>query len=399
MPDFRSNLAVFHEASKGRLHSESVSYSPLARSQFQHDRDRILHSRAFRRLREKTQVLTHSSGDHHRMRLVHSLEVAQIARSLARGFALDEDLCEAIALAHDLGHPPFGHAGEAVLRTVMVDYGGFDHNVQALRLVTRLEHPYPDFDGLNLTIETLEGMIKHNGPIATDPVAKDHAHPFLLDLMHECAIIPEQQASLEAQIAAISDDIAYTHHDLDDGLRFGFFTLDDLVRHVPAIAPYLQVIDRTWPDLEAERRAAELIRRMVSDAVCDVYATIQARIKQAGICDLDDIRRAASPLASFSSSFEVRIKALRRFLFRFMYEAANVLAGREESCQQLNALFHSFMNAPETLPPSWYQAWKRAAGQACQARVICDYLAGMSDSFALACYKDRLARRLARRLV
>ncbi len=363
--------AVRPETSRGRLHPEAGGD---ARSPFQRDRDRIIHATAFRRLQYKTQVFVYHEGDHFRTRLTHSIEVAQIARSIARLLALDEDLAEALALAHDLGHPPFGHAGEDALNSAMKPYGGFDHNAQSLKAVTALETRYAGFDGLNLTWETLEGLAKHNGPLrrpAPYIAAYDAQHP--LDLA--------THASAEAQVAALADDIAYNNHDLDDGLRARLFTLDE-VGALPLAREALAEARVAAPDAGPERLAPEMIRRVINRMVGDVVAESRRRIAALAPATVDDIRRAPRPVIGFSDALAEANLPLRDFLFTRMYRHWRVNRTMAKSKRVVQMLFSHLHGGPQMLPPIW-RARAGDAGSANCALVVCDYIAGMTDRYAL----------------
>ncbi|WP_137124469.1 deoxyguanosinetriphosphate triphosphohydrolase [Roseomonas sp. HF4] len=363
--------AVRPETSRGRLHPEAGAD---ARSPFQRDRDRIIHATAFRRLQYKTQVFVYHEGDHFRTRLTHSIEVAQIARSVARLLALDEDLAEALALAHDLGHPPFGHAGEDALNAMMKPHGGFDHNAQSLKAVTLLETRYGGFDGLNLTWETLEGLAKHNGPLrrpAPYIAEYDALHP--LDL--------GTHASAEAQVAAISDDIAYNNHDLDDGLRARLFTLEE-VAALPLIGEALADARRANAGLAEDRAAPETIRRVINLMVGDVVAESRRRIAALAPAGVDDIRRAGHPVVGFSQAMAEANGVLRDFLFTRMYRHWRVNRTMAKSKRVVQVLFTLLHGGPQMLPPMW-RARAGEAGSTHCAGVVCDYIAGMTDRYAL----------------
>jgi dGTPase len=364
-------FATLPEMSRGRLFPEEGS---AHRSCFQRDRDRIIHSSAFRRLKHKTQVFVEHEGDYYRTRLTHSVEVAQVARTIARVLGLNEELAEAVALAHDLGHPPFGHTGEEALQALMAGHGGFDHNAQAITIVTRLEAHYADFDGLNLTWETLEGIAKHNGPVVGDV-------PFALadyDALHDLEL--GTHASAEAQVAAISDDIAYNNHDLADGLRAGLFTLEDL-RRLPLIGPCVAAVDARWPGLEPARREHEALRRFFGLLVEDVLATSRARIAAAEPRSADDIRRLGRPVIRFSDATFAELKQIRRFLHVRMYRHWAVQRMRRKARAVVEELFTIFAAAPELMPAEWNAC--AALDATARARVVADYIAGMTDRFAL----------------
>jgi dGTPase len=367
--------AVRPETSRGRLHPEAGGD---ARSPFQRDRDRIIHATAFRRLQYKTQVFIYHEGDHFRTRLTHSIEVAQIARSIARLLALDEDLAEALALAHDLGHPPFGHAGEDALNSAMKPYGGFDHNAQSLKAVTLLEARYAGFDGLNLTWETLEGLAKHNGPLRRPaPYIAEYDARHLLDL--------HTHASAEAQVAALADDIAYNNHDLDDGLRARLFTLEE-VGALPLARDALAQARTAAPDAPPERLAAEMIRRVINAMVGDVVAESRRRIAALAPQGVDDIRRADRPVIAFSAAMAEANLPLRDFLFTRMYRHWRVNRTMAKSKRVVQMLFSHLHGGPQMLPPLWRARAGEAGSPTC-ARVVCDYIAGMTDRYALEEYR------------
>ncbi|MFO0997488.1 MAG: deoxyguanosinetriphosphate triphosphohydrolase [Alphaproteobacteria bacterium] len=362
--------ASLPHASRGRLHPEPESPT---RGPFQRDRDRIIHSTAFRRLKHKTQVFVYHEGDHYRTRLTHSLEVAQIARSLCRALALDEDLGEALALAHDLGHPPFGHAGEEALDECMAAYGGFDHNAQALRVVTVLERRYAEFDGLNLSWETLEGLVKHNGPLTgavpETILAYDRRHDLELDTF----------PGPEAQIAALSDDIAYNNHDIDDGLRAGLFDVDNLAP-LPLVGPVFAEVKARYPGIERPRLIHEAVRRLIDHMVNDLLAETGRRLLEARPSTVADIRRLGRPIAAFSPAMTEHNRALKAFLFERMYRHARVNQMTDEAKRVVTALFHMYMDDPSKLPAEWQEAGRE---ERARARHVSDYIAGMTDRFAL----------------
>jgi dGTPase len=364
-------------ASRGRLHSEPEGGQRGPRDAFQRDRDRIIHSVPFRRLRHKTQVFVAPDGDHFRVRLTHSLEVAQIGRTLARALGLNEDLTEALCLAHDIGHPPFGHSGESVLQSAMAEAGGFDHNAHTIRLLTRLESPYPLHSGLNLSWETLEGLAKHNGPVAEAPWAlaeADSGYP--LDLA--------SWASLEAQVAAVADDIAYDNHDVDDGLRAGLFTLDELLE-VPMVARTWERVRTRFPRVEEARLVPELIRDQIGLMVGDVLAETGRRIAAAGVGTPGDVRGAGRPLAGFSAGLAGEEQVLKRFLHARMYNAAPVAAVRQEAQKVVARLFAAYRDDPRRLPPGWLP---NEAGPVETLRAIGDFIAGMTDRYAIRQYRE-----------
>lgn len=350
------------------------------RTPHQRDRDRIIHSVAFRRLEYKTQVFVNHEGDHYRTRLTHSLEVAQLARGLARSLSLNEDLAEALALAHDLGHPPFGHAGEEGLNAAMEAFGGFDHNAQTIRIVTNLEQRYADFDGLNLTWETLEGIAKHNGPLTGFKGAKP-----LPRAMHYYAQQQDLElhthASAEAQVAAIADDIAYNNHDIDDGLRANFFSLRDL-ETLPLIGDLIKEVRSQHPMLSVQRHSHEVIRRLISRMMADVLATTRARITQHRISAPDHVRHLGTQLVGFSSEMEVVNKSIKSFLFKYMYRHFKVNRMTSKARRVVSELFTFFHAEPSCLPGVWYAQTDGAKTQR-TAEVIADFIAGMTDRFAL----------------
>jgi dGTPase len=370
MPDL-APYAARAETSRGRLHPEPASGG---RSPFQRDRDRIIHSAAFRRLQYKTQVFIYHEGDAFRTRLTHSIEVAQIARSIARRLRLDEDLAEALALAHDLGHPPFGHAGEEALNGVMRPYGGFDHNAQSLKAVTALEKRYAEFDGLNLTWETLEGLAKHNGPIRRPShfmAEYDARHP--LDL--------SSHASLEAQVAALADDIAYNNHDLDDGLRAGLFSLDEAAA-LPLVGGAVAEVRAAYPQAAPGRLASEAIRRVINAMVQDVVAEAGRRLAALAPADCDAVRAAGRPVIGFSPAVQEANQQVRDFLFGRMYRHWRVNRTTQKSKRVVQVLFSLLHGGPDMLPPEWRDRAGEAGSAQC-AGVVCDYIAGMTDRFAL----------------
>jgi dGTPase len=372
-----THLAADPRASRGRRHAEDDRTSRGPRDAFQRDRDRIIHSVPFRRLRHKTQVFVAPDGDHYRVRLTHSLEVAQIGRAMARSLGLNEDLTEALCLAHDIGHPPFGHAGEDALKAAMAGAGGFDHNAHTLRLLTRLESPYPRFDGLNLGWETLEGLAKHNGPvIGRLPWALAEANAeFDLGL--------ETWPSLEAQIAAIADDIAYDNHDIDDGLRAGLFTLEELLAGVPLVAEAWRTVTTRYPDVTEGRLVPELVRELIGRMVNDVLVETERRA--AGLGAIDDIRAAGAPLAGFSPDMAARERVLKRFLYARMYDAPEVKAVRVEAQAILAGLFAAYREDPGLLPEGWQPA---SDNPVAVARRIGDFIAGMTDRYAVRRHEE-----------
>ena len=381
--------------SRGRLTPESQSPT---RTAFQRDRDRIVHSTAFRRLAHKTQVFVPLGSDHFRTRLTHTIEVAQIARALARGLALDDDLAEALALAHDLGHTPFGHVGEDALAALMRCYGGFDHNAQALRLVTRLERRYARFDGLNLTWETLEGLVKHNGPLVDPeglPTARYGARGVpkpIVDFDTECkatigALGLSSHASAEAQAAALADDIAYDSHDIDDGLRAGLFELGDLRAASPFIDMLLSEIEQAYGALERARVIHELGRRVITRFVEDALAESARRIAESGARSAAEVRGAGRTLVSFSPAMIEADVSIKRFLFGAMYRHPDVMRVRTKATRIVEALFPLFLREPAAMPLEWAGVIKGARDETSRARIVADYIAGMTDRYALGEYR------------
>jgi dGTPase len=362
------------DQSRGRRFAETVS---TFRSDFQRDRDRIIHSSAFRRLKHKTQVFVEHEGDYYRTRLTHSIEVAQVARTVAGVLGLNTDLAEAVALAHDLGHTPFGHTGEDALGALMEPFGGFDHNAQAIRIVTRLERHYAGFDGLNLTWETLEGLAKHNGPVA-------EPYPYALaEANADWDLELGTHASAEAQVAAIADDIAYSHHDLHDGLRSGLFNEDDLM-DLPVTGPAFAEVDRAYPGLEKMRRRHEALRRVFGRMVEDVITVAKNRLEAAKPQSVTDIRGLGTTVIRFSKPLFQDLKSVRSFLFTRMYRAPSVMAERARVTAVINDLFPLFMTQSDLLPAEWQDDIAAARDQTALARIVADYVSGMTDRFALA---------------
>lgn len=382
-PRVLSPFAVDDRQSRGRLFAETPSPT---RTEYQRDRDRIIHSTAFRRLKHKTQVFVAQEADHFRTRLTHTIEVAQIARAMARALALDEDLAESLALAHDLGHTPFGHAGEDVLHACMAEYGGFDHNAQALRIVTRLERRYAAHDGLNLTWETLEGLVKHNGPLLTpagEPTARYAASGVPVAILDYDRIQPLDLAtfaSAEAQVAAISDDIAYNAHDIDDGLRAGLFGLADL-EEVPFLAGLLEEVRRLWPGLDDSRVTHEIVRRLITRFVEDVISESERRLVALAPQSADDVRRAAQPVVAFSAPIATAEASIKAFLYPRMYRHPRVMDVRARAVHILEDLFHRFFADPSLMPADW-RAGVSPDDRPRLARRVADYLAGMTDRYA-----------------
>jgi dGTPase len=370
------------DASRGRLWPERLS---SFRSPYQRDRDRIIHSSAFRRLKHKTQVFVEHEGDYYRTRLTHTIEVAQVARTIAGVLGLNTDLAEAVALAHDLGHTPFGHTGEDAMERLMAPYGGFDHNAQALRIVTRLERHYADFDGLNLTWETLEGIAKHNGPVTGPNADAKHSGPLpyaLAEVNAQWDLELDTHASAEAQVAAIADDVAYSHHDLHDGLRSGLFTEADLME-LPVTGPAFEEVDRTYPGLEKMRRRHEALRHVFGRMVEDVIAVAQNRLASAQPKSVDDIRHMGTTIIRFSKPLYQDLKAVRSFLFHRMYRAPSVMEVRAEVTRKLDDLFPLFLKSPQLLPAEWQPEVQSTTDETQLARMVADYVAGMTDRFAI----------------
>jgi dGTPase len=366
-------------ASRGRLYP--VSASPT-RAEFQRDRDRIIHSTAFRRLAHKTQVFVPLDGDHFRTRLTHTIEVGQIARALARALRVDEDLAEAVALAHDLGHTPFGHAGEEALESCMKDFGGFDHNAQALRVVTLLERRYAEHDGLNLTWETLEGIVKHNGPLE-GPKALRPLAPYVREVDRRFPLELASFASVEAQCAAIADDIAYIGHDIDDGLRAGLFSLQALAGASPFAAGLLDEIARKHPGLERGRVIHELVRRLITRFVEDAIATSAERLRRLGPQSAAEARRAEEAMVAFSAEMSAAEHDLKRFLFANMYRHDEIMGVWSRARDAISRLFPAFLATPALMPSEWAQLAQQAEPGAARAVVVADYIAGMTDRYAL----------------
>ena len=369
-------LASDPAVSRGRLHPEPLS---ATRDAFQRDRDRIVHASAFRRLRDKTQVFVRPDGDHFRVRLTHSLEVAQIARTIARALGLNEDLTEACALAHDLGHPPFGHSGEDALQAALGTFGGFDHNAHTLRIVTRLEVRYPAFDGLNLSWETLEGLAKHNGPVATPPWALAEADAaFALDL--------DRWPGLEAQVAAAADDIAYDNHDLDDGLRAGLFDLDDVTASVSFVAGARAAVLARWPGVTERRRLVpELIRDQIGRMVADLLEASRARIAIAGVATAAGVRSHNGALIGLSPAMTAAAGDLKAFLRMAMYRHSDVARLRDPAHAVVAGLFAALSADPAALPDRWRAMLP--TDEPARSRHIGDFIAGMTDRFALRMYE------------
>ena len=371
-----SKLAAQPSASRGRAHPEVDTAPRGPRDIFQRDRDRIIHSVSFRRLRHKTQVFVAPDGDHYRVRLTHSIEVAQIGRTVARVLGLNEDLTEALCLSHDLGHPPFGHAGEDALTEAMADAGGFDHNAHSIRLVTKLEAPYPGFDGLNLSWEALEGLAKHNGPIPAPSWALAEANAaFDLEL--------DRWPSLEAQVAAVADDIAYDNHDIDDGLRAGLLDLDELIE-VPIVKGHWADIERRHPGLSIDKKLRALVRDQIGTMVGDLIGETRRRIEESGVESVEEVRSAGRQLAGFSEELAEKERVLKRFLYDRLYNASALVPVRVEAQRVVAGLFAAYRDDPSQLP----EGWRRDEDAVQRLRTIGDFIAGMTDRFAVARHEE-----------
>jgi dGTPase len=383
-PVERAHYATDPKRSRGRVYPESPS---LTRNVFRRDCDRIIHASAFRRLAHKTQVFVFHEGDHFRTRLTHTLEVTQIARSLARALGLDEDLAEALALGHDLGHPPFGHAGERALDRCLGAHGGFDHNAQTLRVVTALERRYAAFDGLNLSWETLEGLVKHNGPLtdrAGNPIGRYRARgvPYGIRRCQETVDLELWSfASAEAQVAALADDIAYDAHDIDDGLRADLFALDDLAE-VPLVRDILTEIGRQTPGLDAGRLAHELVRRLLTRMIEDVIAETGRRFEAMAPRSVDDVRHAPAGVVAFSAAMADADRAIKGFLYPRMYRHPRIMRIMGDAEGVVCDLFGRYADRPEDIPAEWAQN-VRAEQEPARLRRIADFIAGMTDRYAL----------------
>jgi len=383
MTDHLPILAVYatdHRQSRGRQISVPEREQTDPRSQFQRDRDRIIHCGAFRRLKHKTQVFIYHEGDYFRTRLTHSLEVAQITRAIARQLRIDDDLAEAIALAHDLGHTPFGHAGEYELDDAMQDVGGFDHNEQTVRILTSLEHCYAEFDGLNLTWESLEGVIKHNGPL--DP---DKVRPTVAELDAAMDFGLDSYASLEAQVAALSDDIAYLAHDCDDGIRAGLLDPDAMLE-LPLAGPVLANLKQRYGRLETSRLVHELTRRLISEAVTDLVKETRRRLADINPQSADDIRKAGIPAAAFSTAMETDLGVLKSYLFRSVWRHYKVNRMTSKARRVMRQLYDLFMDQPNVLPEDWQRmdgVFLQDLPKALKARQVADYIASMTDRYAM----------------
>ncbi|HEV7415700.1 MAG TPA: deoxyguanosinetriphosphate triphosphohydrolase [Tianweitania sediminis] len=376
----RASYATDPARTRGRFVDEPESPT---RTPFQRDRDRIIHSTAFRRLKHKTQVFVAHEGDHYRTRLTHTIEVAQIARALARALRLDEDLAEAVALVHDFGHTPFGHTGEDALNLKMQPFGGFDHNAQSLRVVTKLERRYADFDGLNLSWETLEGLVKHNGPLL-DPVGEPIGKPLpqaiaVYNELHDLEL--DRFAGPEAQAAAIADDIAYNTHDIDDGLRAGLLTLE-MLEDVPLTAGILRAVKMRYPQLDTVRMAHELMRRQITLMVEDVITSATANLGRLRLESVEDVHSAGQTLIGFSKDMAAAEAALKRFLYANLYRHPEVMRVRADADRIVYELFDAYMHDPRAMPEGWREGLDRAQ-EPVKARHVADFLAGMTDTYAL----------------
>ncbi len=368
------DLAAHPERSRGRAHREPDGPDP--RDIFQRDRDRVIHSVAFRRLRHKTQVFVAPDGDHFRVRLTHSLEVAQIGRTIARALGLNEDLTEALCLAHDLGHPPFGHGGEQALDEALADAGGFDHNAHSIRLVTRIETPYADFDGLNLSWEALEGLAKHNGPVTAPNWAMAEADAgFDLEL--------GSWPGLEAQVAAVADDIAYDNHDIDDGLRAAIIDLDELIE-LPLAKRHWRAIAERHPGAPLDRRQRALVRDQIGTMVGDVLAETRRRVEEAGVATIDEVRAAGRALVGFSAALAEQEQALKTLLYERLYNSPALVPVRIEAQRVVANLAAVYRADPRLLP----EAWRVEDDETAQSRSIGDFIAGMTDRFAIARHEE-----------
>ena len=369
--------------SRGRIYEEEDSNN---RSAFRRDCDRIIHSTAFRRLEYKTQVFVNHEGDHYRTRLTHSLEVAQIARSISRNLSLSEDLAEAMALAHDLGHPPFGHAGEEELRDIARSLCSFDHNVQSIKLISQLEHKYATFDGLNLSWELIEGVIKHNGPITgknRDKTRYDgRVHPVIAELDKDLDLQLDKFPSAEAQIASFADDIAYNNHDIDDGLRAELFTIEDVTK-LPIVGNMFRELTTQYPGIDNHRLIHEANRRMINRMVVDLTRQTLKNIKDFDVKTADDIRNLSQPIVAFSKGMNENVKAIKEFLEENMYKHYKVCRMTSKARRIVRELFNIFYSEPECLPNEWRVKAENAANNRDKAEVVIDFIAGMTDRFAM----------------
>ena len=366
---------------RGRFYPEPAS---ATRSEFQRDRDRIVHTTAFRRLKHKTQVFIGPDSDHYRTRLTHTIEVAQIARALARALRLDEDLAEDVALVHDFGHTPFGHTGEDALHEMLLPFGGFDHNAQSLRIVTKLERRYADFDGLNLTWESLEGLVKHNGPLMTAAGEGTHG-PVPQPILDYCEIHDLELASfasLEAQVAAIADDIAYNTHDIDDGLRSGYLTFD-MLEDIPFLAGLMREVRERYPHLEHSRFTHEIMRRQITRMVEDVISVAQARLQSLAPQSAQDIRNAPQVTATFSDGMAETDRQIKAMLFKRIYRHPDIMRVRAGAAQIVTDLFKAYMNDPALMESHYWVDHIAGLNDGAKARHVGDFLAGMTDTYAI----------------
>jgi dGTPase len=387
-----ASYATKSHQSRGRLFDEPASFS---RSPFQRDRDRIIHCGTFRRLKHKTQVFVYHEGDYYRTRLTHSIEVSQIARSISRTLRLDEDLAEALALAHDFGHTPFGHAGEDALDAAMQEYGGFDHNAQSLRLVTKLEKRYASFDGLNLTWETLEGLAKHNGPLWHEAIDVKNPPESLAfgfrDYLTHNDLEVHTFASLEAQVAANSDDIAYNNHDIEDGLRAELFDIEALSK-VQFVGEIIDEVNSTYSNIDSDIMVHEVVRRLINSMVVDLVLETEKRLKNHAIKNVDDVRCAGVAMVGFSDKMKANDLELKAFLFENMYRHKKVSIMTENGKKVVSELYKLYMQNPMEMPEDWRD---KTEGPHCHktARVVADFIAGMTDKFALETHKKLLDKK------
>lgn len=372
-----ADYACFAENSRGRLFQEPDSPT---RTPFQRDRDRIIHSTAFRRMKHKTQVFVHHVGDHYRTRLTHSLEVSQIARSLARALRVDEDLAECLALCHDFGHTPFGHVGEEALDSLVKEWGGFDHNAQSLRVVTELEQQYAEFDGLNLCWETLEGLVKHNGPLVGSDIPQA-----ILSFNSRFDLELASHASIEAQCAAIADDIAYNAHDLDDGLRAQLFGFEDL-REVSLIAELLDEVEDLYPALEDRRKRHEIVRRQITIMVEDAISTAMNNLQRVKPSNATEVRNCGETIVEFSDEMKAKEVEVKAFLFDRMYRSPQVLVMRDAAIKIIKGLFDIYSSEPDSVPPNLYRHLE-GRNEGSRMRRIADFIASMTDDYALKEYE------------
>ncbi|MFN7024459.1 MAG: deoxyguanosinetriphosphate triphosphohydrolase [Pseudorhizobium sp.] len=386
----KASFAANPWASRGRLFPEGDS---LTRSEFQRDRDRIVHATAFRRLKHKTQVFISPDGDHFRTRLTHTIEVAQIARALARALKLDEDLAEGVALVHDFGHTPFGHTGEDALDEALKPYGGFDHNAQSLRIVTKLERRYADFDGLNLTWETLEGLVKHNGPLLT-PNGEGARGPVPQPIRDYCQLHDLElasYASLEAQVAAIADDIAYNTHDIDDGLRAGYLTFE-MLEEVPFLAQLMKEVRDRYPHLEASRFTHEMMRRQITRMVEDVIGCAQDNLRQVKPQSCTDVRACGRIIASFTDEMAQTDRQIKKLLFSHIYRHPEIMRIRTGAAKIVTDLFGAYLQDPSLMRSHYWVAHMAGLSAPARARHVGDYLAGMTDSYAVRAHGELFDR-------